>query len=58
MIRLAVPIILLLLMLLGGGARLFSDSLETLEATRKPAALTGEIIAKFQPWLRKGMKRT
>ena len=26
------------------------------EATRKPAALTGEIIAKFQPWLRKGMK--
>ena len=25
-------------------------------ATRKPAVLTGEIIAKFQPWLRKGMK--
>ena len=26
------------------------------EATRKPAALTEEIMAKFQPWLRKGMK--
>ena len=26
------------------------------ETTRKPTALTGEIIAKFQPWLRKGMK--
>ncbi len=25
-------------------------------STRKPAALTGEIMAKFQPWLRKGMK--
>ncbi len=37
MIRLAVPIILLLLMLLGGGAWLFSDSLETFEATRKSA---------------------
>ena len=27
------------------------------EKTRKPAALTEEIIARFQPWLRKGMKR-
>jgi acyl-CoA thioester hydrolase len=26
------------------------------EATRKPAALTEAIMAKFQPWLRKGMK--
>jgi len=25
-------------------------------STRKPAALTGEIMAKFQPWLRKGIK--
>jgi acyl-CoA thioester hydrolase len=24
------------------------------EATRKPTALTAEIIAKFQPWLRRG----
>jgi len=26
------------------------------EATRKPASLTPEIIAKFQPWLRRGVK--
>jgi acyl-CoA thioester hydrolase len=26
------------------------------ETTRKPAALTEAIMAKFQPWLRKGMK--
>jgi len=25
-------------------------------STRKPAALTGEIMAKFQPWMRKGIK--
>jgi outer membrane protein OmpA-like peptidoglycan-associated protein len=37
MIRLAVPIILLLLMLLGGGAWLFTGSLETPEAARKPS---------------------
>ena len=24
------------------------------EATRKPTALTPEIIAKFQPWIRRG----
>jgi outer membrane protein OmpA-like peptidoglycan-associated protein len=35
MIRLAVPIILLLLMLLGGGAWLFTGTLETPEAARK-----------------------
>jgi acyl-CoA thioester hydrolase len=27
------------------------------EKTRKPAALTEAIVAKFQPWLRKAMKR-
>jgi acyl-CoA thioester hydrolase len=27
------------------------------EATRKPTALTAEIIAKFQPWLRRGVDR-
>ena len=27
------------------------------EATRKPTPLTEEIIAKFQPWLHRGMKR-
>ena len=26
------------------------------EATRKPSPLTEEIMAKFQPWMRKGMK--
>lgn len=27
------------------------------EATRKPTPLTEQIIAKFQPWLHRGMKR-
>jgi acyl-CoA thioester hydrolase len=28
------------------------------ETTRKPTPLTGEIIAKFQPWLRRGYSGT
>ena len=28
------------------------------EATRKPTPLTAELIAKFQPWLRRGAHRT